>query len=52
MVTADGQLLVANTVTNEDLFWALRGGGAGTWGVVVEATLKVSLALSAQRLGL
>jgi FAD/FMN-containing dehydrogenase len=41
VVTADGQSLVANSVTNKDLFWALRGGGAGTWGVVVEATLKV-----------
>lgn len=43
VVTADGQLLIANSVTNQDLFWALRGGGAGTWGVVVEATLKVGL---------
>jgi hypothetical protein len=41
IVTADGRLLVANNVTNQDLFWALRGGGGGTWGVVVEATLKV-----------
>jgi hypothetical protein len=23
------------------LFWAIRGGGGGTWGVVVEATIKV-----------
>jgi FAD/FMN-containing dehydrogenase len=41
IVTADGQFRVANNVTNQDLFWALRGGGGGTWGVVVEATLKV-----------
>jgi FAD/FMN-containing dehydrogenase len=43
VVTADGRLVVANEVSNPDLFWALRGGGAGTWGVVVEATVKVRL---------
>jgi FAD/FMN-containing dehydrogenase len=42
VVTADGKLLITNNVTNQDIFWALRGGGAGTLGVVVEATLKVS----------
>jgi hypothetical protein len=31
---------VANKVSNPDLFWALRGGGGSTFGVVVEATLK------------
>jgi FAD/FMN-containing dehydrogenase len=41
VVTADGKLVVANDVVNQDLFWALRGGGGGTWGVVVEATVKV-----------
>jgi len=41
VVTADGNLVVANEVVNQDLFWALRGGGGGTWGVVVEATVKV-----------
>jgi FAD/FMN-containing dehydrogenase len=43
VVTADGNLVVANEVSNPDLFWALRGGGGGTWGVVVEATFKVRL---------
>jgi FAD/FMN-containing dehydrogenase len=41
VVTADGRLVVANDVVNQDLFFALRGGGGGTWGVVVEATFKV-----------
>jgi FAD/FMN-containing dehydrogenase len=29
VVTADGELKVANAVSNPDLFWALRGGGGG-----------------------
>ena len=41
IVTPDGQLMVANEVSNPDLFWAIRGGGGGTFGVVVEATFKV-----------
>ncbi|KAL1955726.1 hypothetical protein VTO42DRAFT_8124 [Malbranchea cinnamomea] len=40
VVTADGELVVANSVVNTDLFWALRGGGGGTFGIVVEATVK------------
>ena len=40
VVTADGELVVANSVVNTDLFWALRGGGGSTFGVVVEATVK------------
>lgn len=40
VVTADGQLKVANNVSNPDLFWALRGGGGGNLGVVTEATVK------------
>jgi len=40
VVTADGTLRVANSVSNPDLFWSLRGGGGGTFGVVVEATMK------------
>lgn len=33
VVTADGELVVANEEQNEDLFWAIRGGG-GNFGVV------------------
>ena len=40
IVTADGNHVVANPYSNEDLFWALRGGGGGTWGVVTSVTYK------------
>ena len=40
IVTADGNHVVANPYNNEDLFWALRGGGGGTWGVVTSVTYK------------
>jgi FAD/FMN-containing dehydrogenase len=40
VVTADGRLLVANGCQNQDLFWALRGGGGGTFGIVTRVTLK------------
>jgi len=39
-VTADGDHVIANPFQNEDLFWALRGGGGGTWGVVTSVTYK------------
>lgn len=40
VVLANGEVVVANDAQNTDLFWALRGGGAGTWGVVVDVTLR------------
>ena len=40
IVTADGNHVVANPYRNEDLFWALRGGGGGTWGIVTSVTYK------------
>jgi hypothetical protein len=40
IVTADGDHVVANPYCNQDLFWALRGGGGGTWGVVTSVTYK------------
>jgi hypothetical protein len=40
VVIPSGELVVANAQTNPDLFWALRGGGGGTYGIVTEATVK------------
>jgi FAD/FMN-containing dehydrogenase len=39
IVTADGNLRVVNATQEPDLFWALKGGGGGTFGVVTRLTL-------------
>ena len=41
LVTADGVVRIANACTHPDLFWALKGGGGGSLGVVTRLTLKV-----------
>ncbi|KAK4951391.1 hypothetical protein LTR10_010365 [Elasticomyces elasticus] len=41
VVTATGELLIANQTQNQDLFWALSGGGGGTYGVVSSMTMRV-----------
>ena len=40
VVTADGTVRIANACTNPDLFWALKGGGGGSFGVITRVTLK------------
>ena len=40
VVTADGAVRIANACTNPDLFWALKGGGGGSLGVVTRLTLR------------
>jgi len=40
LVTADGSVRHANAEENQDLFWALRGGG-GNFGVVTEFEVKL-----------
>ncbi|KKK22263.1 hypothetical protein P175DRAFT_0500164 [Aspergillus ochraceoroseus IBT 24754] len=46
VVTPDGQLRIANECQHQDLFWALRGGGGGTFGVVLESTHRVEPQIS------
>lgn len=41
VITADGQVRIANACTNQDLFWALKGGGGGSFVVVSKLTLRV-----------
>ncbi|KAH8108810.1 FAD-binding domain-containing protein [Phellopilus nigrolimitatus] len=38
VVVPTGEILVANECQNSDLFFALRGGGGGTFGVVLSVT--------------
>lgn len=40
VVTADGRTRVVNECQDPDLFWALKGGGGGTFGVVTRVTLR------------
>lgn len=45
-VTTDGRQLLANRAQNQDLFWAIKGGGPGQYGVVTEYVLKTHPASS------
>ncbi|KAI0160811.1 FAD-binding domain-containing protein [Xylariaceae sp. FL1272] len=40
VVTGTGELLIVSETQNSDLFWALRGGGGGTFGIVSSLTVK------------
>lgn len=40
IVTADGEVRIVNAAREPDLFWALKGGGGGTFGVVTRLTLR------------
>ncbi|KAF9028960.1 hypothetical protein BGZ52_004980 [Haplosporangium bisporale] len=44
VITADGEVRIANDYQNQDLFWALRGGAPG-FAVVVEAVYRTHPAL-------
>ena len=40
VVTADGKIRVVNACNDPDLFWALKGGGGGSFGVITRLTLR------------
>ncbi|KAI0179866.1 FAD-binding domain-containing protein [Hypoxylon sp. FL1284] len=40
VVTPTGKLLTASNTENQDLYWALSGGGSGNYGVVTSMTVK------------
>ncbi len=42
VVTADGGLLTCSERSNSDLFWALRGGGGGNFGVCTSYTFATT----------
>jgi FAD/FMN-containing dehydrogenase len=50
IVTADAKVLTCDDQHEPDLFWALRGGGGGSFGVVTSLTLRTHAA-SALALG-
>jgi FAD/FMN-containing dehydrogenase len=40
VVTADGKVRTVNACKDPELFWALKGGGGGSWGIVTRQTLR------------
>ena len=40
IVTADGEVRLANRCVNPDLYWGIKGGGGGSLGVVTRLTLE------------
>src|SRR5262249_36403019 len=40
VVTADGKVRIVNACQEPELFWALKGGGGGTFGVITRLTLR------------
>ncbi|KIJ13625.1 hypothetical protein PAXINDRAFT_116940 [Paxillus involutus ATCC 200175] len=40
VVLSTGEYLTVNNYQNPDLFWALRGGGGGTYGIVTSVTYR------------
>ena len=40
IVTADGRVRLVNACRDPELFWALKGGGGGSWGAVTRVTVR------------
>jgi FAD/FMN-containing dehydrogenase len=40
IVTADGRVRTVNACSDPDLYWAIKGGGGGSFGVVTRLTLR------------
>lgn len=40
IVTADGSIRTINAFQDPELFWAVRGGGAGSWGIITSMTIQ------------
>ncbi|KAI8267230.1 FAD binding domain protein [Colletotrichum sp. SAR11_239] len=40
VVIPNGDLVTVNACQNEDIYWAIRGGGGGTFGVIINMTVK------------
>jgi FAD/FMN-containing dehydrogenase len=41
VVLANGSVVTTSPAAAPDLFWAIRGGGGGTYGIVTEATVRL-----------
>eukprot|EP00463_Aulacantha_scolymantha_P004355 TRINITY_DN5461_c0_g1_i1.p1 TRINITY_DN5461_c0_g1~~TRINITY_DN5461_c0_g1_i1.p1 ORF type:complete len:147 (+),score=19.02 TRINITY_DN5461_c0_g1_i1:309-749(+) len=41
VITAEGKKVTASKCENDDLFWALRGGGGGSFGVTTSVHYKL-----------
>lgn len=41
VVTADGRFRTVSQTSNADLYWAMLGGGGGTFGVITSAVVRV-----------
>jgi FAD/FMN-containing dehydrogenase len=44
VITADGRLVVANSTKNPDLYWAIRGAGGGSFGIISKFTFRLNKA--------
>ncbi|KAJ7691173.1 hypothetical protein B0H17DRAFT_1201274 [Mycena rosella] len=47
IVVTSGDLLKVHSISHADLFYALRGGGSGSWGIIISATFSTFPAVNA-----